>query len=615
MPHQKKRRGNPSLTCKPLTAYNRALASAISSVPIPDSDRLLGYLRSRRYDRLLEWAERPSPQLYDSAAEYYAEAQLAALIRKYPFTPDVVPGIDPEAAALQKFLSAEHKCKWQNRWLQCKRRTSSDVRPFWAIARSYIQNVIGDRPDLDHLYGLCDFTTGAALGVHGNATNVIRKLYAESWSVTPDALRHAVPALWACPQYRDIVLPGRITCLDPADFFNRVMAKVQLVDYNKISFVPKTAKTHRSIAVEPLLNGFVQKGADVYLRQCLNRNGIDLSDQTVNQALARMGTLSGNNPWCTIDLSAASDSLSFNVVKDLLPWDWFTFLGEIRSPGYRIDNSETTTVYEKFCSMGNGFCFPLQTLVFASVCYAAKVTLGDENPYEFSVYGDDILVRQSEALLVIEMLKELGFRTNVEKTFIAGPFRESCGADWYEGQDVRPVHLDTPLTEVRQLYSLHNSCYRSPIAERLLEEFRVALRKLAPEHSLLRPGREPGEGAFSVPLDLAMSCPSVRWNRAAQCWSWKEVFFSPVTDVYRLDEVEFAKTLVIAALTGANPRQPFTLRHTSTEKVRLVTKPFWDCHHKVLPRFLCSSHLESKEDVVIALRAHSVLRRSRKLLA
>lgn len=600
-----KKRSSPNfgLNLSPLNAYNTLLRAAISSTPIPDKNVLSGYLRSRRYDLLLEWAERPSPQLYDSSALYFAEAQMAALIRKYPFTPKLVPGINPEQVALKKFSSAEHRCKWVNRRFVAKRKRFAADAQLWEYARAYIRKVIGDRPDLDYLYGLCDFTSGAAIGTHGNATNVIRKIFAGRWSVTPSALRHALPALWGNPQYRDCVLPGPITCLDPQEFFERVMAKVELVHYNKISFVPKTAKTHRSIAVEPLLNGYVQKGADLYLRRCLNRNGIDLSDQTLNQVLSRLGSMGGNNPWCTIDLSAASDSLAIEVVKDLLPWDWYIFLSEIRSPSYRINNSESSTLYEKFCSMGNGFCFPLQTLVFASVCYAVKKTCGADDPYDFSVYGDDILVRQSEALMVIEKLKELGFRTNVEKTFIAGPFRESCGADWYEGQDVRPVHLDTEMTEVRHLYSLHNSCLRSPIVESHTETLREEIRRLAPQDSFLRPGREPGESAFSVPLDTAMSCPSVRWDRTLQSWSWKELLFRPAPDRFRLGEVEFAKTQVIAALTGASSRDPFTLRYTSTCRQRRVTRPFEDRYHKVMPNFLCSEHLEAKVDVVLALAA------------
>ena len=55
----------------------------------------------------------------------------------------------------------------------------------------------------------------------------------------------------------------------------------QLVPGNLITTVPKNAKTDRTIAIEPGLNGFVQKGIGSCIRRRLRRFGINLNDQSI----------------------------------------------------------------------------------------------------------------------------------------------------------------------------------------------------------------------------------------------------------------------------------------------------------------------------------------------
>jgi len=518
MKPSKRKSFNTKLVRIPQDYHVGILRVAIGSTTIPDKDKLLTLLRARDFHGLLEWAERPSPQMYDSPDSYFRDVQIAALIKKYPFTSKEVPGLDPEATALKKFVDSEEACMETNLKISARNKTWDPNAEFWRLGRDYISRVIGFAPDLSKIYSLCDVTGGASMGIHGDKTNVARKIFAPRWTVTPDALQYVIPALWENSQIRDCILPGAMKCYDPLDFVSRIRERCTFVDHNKISFVPKTAKTHRSIAVEPFLNGFIQKGTDQYMRACLKRHGIDLSDQTRNQELALEGTKGGTNPYVTIDLAAASDSLSIEVVRDMVPPEWYEYLNDIRAPRYIVQGEDNSEEYSKFCSMGNGFCFPLQTLVFASVCHAAMHQCGHGD--DFSVYGDDIIIRQDAALLAIEMLLELGFRTNVDKTFITGPFRESCGADWYAGQDVRPVHLKKRLTDVRELFAFHNSCERSPRVSDFFTEVRPVVRSFG-GGKFLRPGKEPGDSCYSVPLDVAMSSPYVRWDRTQSQWTWK----------------------------------------------------------------------------------------------
>jgi hypothetical protein len=57
------------------------------------------------------------------------------------------------------------------------------------------------------------------------------------------------------------------------------------------------------------------------------------------------------------------------------------------------------------------------------------------------VYGDDIVVPVGALALMMETLRFAGHEVNVDKTHAFGPFRESCGKDYVQGLDVRPVYL------------------------------------------------------------------------------------------------------------------------------------------------------------------------------
>lgn len=518
---------------------------------------LHGAIRARAVPKLMALADSFVATVYATATEHFVANQLAALIRKYPFSVSELPGLNPKGSALRKFHAAEHRCKWVNRRFRALRTRVNPHGEIFRLARSWIRRVLGDEPVLSSIYGKSDFCAGASVGVHGNRTNLGRKLLSKSWTCTPSALPYALGALWSNDQVRELILSkGSIYCIDPEVFFERVQSKVKLVDYNNISFVPKTTKTDRSVAVEPLLNGFVQKGVDRFIRDRLAAHGFDLSDQTRNQRLAYKGSLDVVNPYATIDLSSASDSISIELVRELLPPEWFELLNSLRSPAYRIAGSKTQR-YEKFVSMGNGFCFPLETLIFAALSRATMKYYG--SPVDLAVYGDDIIVRQSVALAVLEILRFAGFTANTEKTFIFGPFRESCGADWYDGTDVRPVYWDDSLADVRQVFALHNSTYRSLRTEIFFDSVRSILRSQVPSAlNYQRIGKAPGDTCFSVPYDVFMSCAHTKWVPHEYRWSWKEILSLPVRDIIENPSANFVE--YIAVLRGSSSSAPLAVR-------------------------------------------------------
>lgn len=539
-----------------------------------------GYVRSQRFDLLYQWSDRASTVVYSTAAEHFAANQIVALVKKVPLTQNEFR-FERSAleTAIQKFNEAEEACRNTNVRFTGTNWLSSPFRAQLEYARRWIHGVLGQKPDLPRIYRSCDFSSGAAIGVHGNATNLFRKFFAKEWSVTPCAIPYVFPALCSNEQFftlltRDEESP--YSCYDVSRAQARFEARLRIISCNKVEFVPKTAKTDRSIAVEPLLNSFIQKGIDAEMRRLLLARGYDLSDQTRNGFLAKVGSLNGE--YATLDLSSASDTVSTELVRYLLPDAWFDLLNRTRSPSYSL--SGKIEKYAKFASMGNGFCFPLETLIFASAVRASLFFAQCDRRH--AVYGDDIIVSVDAFECLSGLLSEMGFKLNSEKSFASGPFRESCGADWYEGQDVRPVYLDYLLDNTSSLMIFHNATQRSQRAADFFAEVRSYLRSLCPPHELLlRPFAyrtvtdrhkvdrimlQNLNGAFDVPLDEFMGSRSATWNSDEQRWSWREFHYSAVTD--KSSDPNFHEAQYLAFLRGSPSGELYLRRKTTRRAIR-----------------------------------------------
>jgi hypothetical protein len=220
---------------------------------------------------------------------------------------------------------------------------------------------------------------------------------------------------------------------------------------NRITTVPKNWKTERTIACEPTGNLPFQLAFDSYIKDRLTLVGVTLRDQSKNQRLAKRASM--EDDLATIDLSMASDTVSYSVVEALLPDDWFEFLTDIRS-GFG-NAFGTTRVYSKFSTMGNATTFGLETLIFV-----AAVRVFERNPDLYAVYGDDIILPSQYTESFTKLMRFLGFHINHDKSFSTGPFRESCGADWYRGIDVTPCYITFKVRGKPGLCHVVNSLVR-----------------------------------------------------------------------------------------------------------------------------------------------------------
>jgi hypothetical protein len=100
-------------------------------------------------------------------------------------------------------------------------------------------------------------------------------------------------------------------------------------------------------------------------------------------------------------------------------------------------------VNEMFSSMGNGFTFELESLLFLSISKAVQHFT--RHLGVISIYGDDIICPTAMAHDLSFCLSIMGFSVNLEKSHIDGPFRESCGGHYQNGLDVTPFYIRFPI--------------------------------------------------------------------------------------------------------------------------------------------------------------------------
>jgi hypothetical protein len=337
-------------------------------------------------------------------------------------------GTDLRARALLSFGQAEEKCARTNSALLIA-RTTGRLDQTGSRYLTRVQELIAaiwGRPTFDALFRDRGWGPGATSSLKGYSASREDKMSQFPVSVTP-----AAEPYFSAVIKDDVAWLRHLLKQDVWGPASLLRTCFQFSGHSRVLTVPKDAKTDRTIAAEPTANIYLQKGIGSYLRKRLMRYGVNLNDQTGNQNLARDAYIRG---LATLDLSQASDTISIEVVRLLCPPDMFRLLNRLRSPAYRLNGGES--VFHKFSSMGNGFTFELESLIFFAVSKAVSEINASEKPV--GVYGDDIVIGADVAAEVIKLLEDLGFSTNKAKSFIDGDFFESCGKHYFKGEDVTP---------------------------------------------------------------------------------------------------------------------------------------------------------------------------------
>lgn len=414
---------------------------------------------ARDYHRLLNWQFHYSSDT--CVSDLIESRQAVAFFTK---NPDLPIATNPKKVAKDTWNAVESHCCRTN--LELQTFWSGDSPPpvklaFWH-ARKIIQKILGPCPSIGEL----------RLSFGPGATTSIRKAFACPSNKMAAGL-NCSSGFYASPYFADVMgeIPHWLDALGVVPEFGVAMLPWVTISHPKLAFVPKSAKTMRIVTAEPTLNGLVQLGIGKYMTQRLKKAGIDIKDQTINQRLAREGSLTGE--LATLDLSSASDTLSTELMKLLLPNDWFSLLDATRSRTVQIAELSQPLRTAKFSGMGNGFLFPLETLVFWALAHA--------HDNRVSAYGDDLIISTQKVDEVVLTLETAGFIINRDKSYAdpGVPFRESCGADWFRGIDIRPFYQRGPVTPAT-LFLLHNFAFR-----RNLTDMCDVVLGLIPEHMRL----------------------------------------------------------------------------------------------------------------------------------
>jgi hypothetical protein len=399
------------------------------------------------------------PKHYLCPDRYWRDASAVSILRKCQ---DLPTTFDRSQVALENFWLSEKECFRANQRLlpflygKAFAPEEEGVYSFLLKTRRIVASLLGPCPDL--LDG--KFGPGATYGDKGRLTTVPDKMSSRP-TLTSGAIWSLFPwtgTAWA----RACAVAAR----EPS-----------FVRGNRFTTVPKDCTKDRGIAVEPSINLFYQLAYGQAVKERLRRAGIDLyRAQDIHKQVACEASIRGH--FATIDLSNASDTVCKNLVEFLLPTRWFEALSSLRSPFTQLPSGKWVLL-EKFSSMGNGYTFELETVIFLAISMASMESedVAPQPGVNVFVFGDDILVPTETATTVLSVLRFLGFTPNRKKSFLSGSFRESCGGDFFDGVDVRPYFLKEFPDEPQKLIAMANGIRAMAVKGHQTDENR---------HSLLR---------------------------------------------------------------------------------------------------------------------------------
>lgn len=379
-----------------------------------------------------------------SVGDVIAARQVCGFFEKFEPLGDVL-GIDREAEGFVKFMDAEKDCAATNAFFKSYNEGRVCLLPaFDSIlhaAKWKIEKVLGKCPNWSDLRP--SFGPGATTNIKRKDSVPAEKL-GKGLYVGMNLVPYIPFIVAAEPHWWNFHSESSYDATTEEEIQNGCFYAVP----GRLQFVPKDAKSYRSVIIEPVISSYYQSAIGDIIANKLRSNGVDITNQTLNQELARYGSVSG--ALATLDLSSASDTISRELVKFLFPEDWYSLLNAVRT--VEVEYNGTYIQQEKFSSMGNGTTFPLETLIFFALTWAASPH--HERSF-INAYGDDIICGSDSSLAVKTVLTQAGFHINEKKSFVSGPFRESCGADYLSGFNVRPVRAKKLLSG-EKLYTLYN---------------------------------------------------------------------------------------------------------------------------------------------------------------
>lgn len=485
------------------------LAQIFAKKAGPYSEQINNLLRSHDY-RSIARLVFDYEKFNGNAIEAYAARQTVALFQKWERLPGC-KAAEAIEATVNSFITCERSNAIRNEQFSVFSNTGRGpsewepwIGPALTRAHEYCVRILGKLPewsDLDYY-----FTTGANTNCRRNTS--ARWKLSTKLACSADLKDSVIELLEELP-----------ALVDSKTMYHSVSDEEDVgsfefdIEPGRFGLVPKDAFRRRTIIVEPGLNTLGQRAYGRHIARRLSSftfGWVDTRDQHPNRVMARGGSLGDGS--ATMDGSDASNRIPYEVVKFLLAgpghsflphtrggWDWFQRLAALRTGTVALSKEIQDYDLEMFSSMGNGYTFELETLLFLSLAWAAcDVVEGLElrslperlkrhrSRRDVRVYGDDVIVPVSAFEHVRALLEASGQSINRAKSYASGPFRESCGADFLLGQNIRPFYVRENL-RTTDLYALHNFMVRTGWTFEFPEVATWVLQRIEPSWHLWGP--------------------------------------------------------------------------------------------------------------------------------
>jgi hypothetical protein len=359
-----------------------------------------------------------------SIFDFKLQYQLVSLYKKFTFSKDLLSKEQVTRDSVDKFT--ENQVRLCSLDLGHIDRLTRDVVSY---ANGWIGQVLGVFDDLE-LMEEASFGKKSSVGIP----------YARACeSARYEMLTGSSPHLmWFEHRYGVYNRPAHLYAQRRAK--NRKVPMYTEVEELTATLVPKTWKSRRMIMPNTTIGTLYSGGLGRVIESRLRSSGYDIANlQKIHGELARQGSI--DNSLVTADQSLASDNITVRLIEMLLPQRWADACKFGRIDKLNLEGKSFIT--PTFSTMGIGFTFPLQTLVFLGLLHGIRLSLG-LTKCRISVFGDDLIYSREMHATVVAVFPRLGLVINEDKTFYEGDFRESCGSDYYRGVDVRPFFLGQP---------------------------------------------------------------------------------------------------------------------------------------------------------------------------
>lgn len=401
-----------------------------------------------------DWRAQVLPSPHGSSPAIFKRiAQMDNLLKKYRFAEDLYTDEQLHKLSLRKYFSEQER-------IMSPRRQSLTTMLVLQEARLIVKQVLGDL-DPEEIVDAAKFGSKSSIGCPFRLAYLDYKL---SDKKAFSGSKECIDWFFREYLYNDemlarIISPamGRFFPSGEDHSFGFTPAKTSTHESLALVTVPKTWKTLRLITPLTLLSLFYSNGLGKVIKERLKDYGLDIG-KLQHQHRRLVKTYSRTRTHVTADLSAASDSISRTLLMQLLPRKWYRAVRKVLTHRLIVDGKPCYTA--SVLPMGNGVTFPLETLVFYSLIKAIGTLSKTRGTY--SVYGDDLIYPTEIHGMVEKVFSQVGFVMNSDKTFVHHDFRESCGADYYRGADVRSYYFkgqSRDLTRSRyaaELYKAYN---------------------------------------------------------------------------------------------------------------------------------------------------------------